>query len=586
MKKWKCSVCGYVHTGDTPPERCPVCGAPASKFVLLEDDAAGATEQTANSAVETDIIVVGSGAAAFAAAITARQLGAEVVMLEKAEQVGGTTYRSGGGFWIPNNRHQKAAGIVDAREDGRRYMARYSYPQLYNPNAERLGLPQREYDLICAYYDHAWEAVSYLENSGAFQTIMEINWTGQAQVDYMDHLPENKEVRGRSLYTVDDNGKLAMGYNMIDKCHHWADEHQIQIFTKCEARELRQDQTGRVSGVVALQEGQTREFRARKGVIFGSGGYSHNPELMLRFQRGPHYGGCAVPTNTGDFIKLAGQIGAAIGNTAGAFRAQSMIEVYLDNPNGSSNVFYVPGDSMLEVNKFGQRTMDEKRNYNDRGMTHFVWDPVRCEWTNMLQFLIFDTRTASLWQSYPPYPAPGETPFYLIQGENLDALSTAIAERLAKLAPHTGGFSLDATFAENLKATVDRFNDYARTGQDLEFGRGNQAYDREWTTFPPTAPNGVWPDPASANYTMYPLSDQGPYYAIILGAGTLDTNGGPLTDDHARVLDWSGQPIAGLYGAGNCIASPTANAYWGGGSTIGPGLAFGYLAARHAVTGS
>lgn len=582
MKQWKCSVCGYIHTGNEPPEKCPVCGAPASEFVLQEtvkEPKSGT--QALPEHVESDVVVVGSGAAAFSAAITAKQLGMRVVMLEKAEKTGGTTARSGGGFWIPNNRHQREAEISDEREDCIRYMARYSYPHLYNPNDPRLGLPQREYDLICAHRDYAAEAVESLEECGVFRTVMEINWIGRPQVDYMDHLPENKGVRGRTLFTVDDEGKLAMGYNMIGKCQKWAEKHDVLIYTSHEAAEILQNSDGEVTGIAALHNGIRRVFHAKKGVIFGSGGYSHNPELMLRFQRGPHFGGCAAPSNTGDFIRLAGKIGAAIGNTAGAFRAQSMIEVFLENPEGASNVFYIPGDSVLEVNKFGRRTMNEKRNYTDRGMTHFVWDPVRAEWTNMLQFLIFDSRTADLWQGFPPYPKKGETPSYLLTGNTLDELSTEISGRLAKLEPHTGGFSLAPDFTDRLKETVARFNEYAKTGKDLDFGRGEQTYDREWTTYPPKIPDITWPDPSSPNYTMYPLSGQGPYYAIILGAGTLDTNGGPLTDGNARVLDWSGKPIPGLYGSGNCIASPTANAYWGGGSTIGPGITFGYLAAKH-----
>ncbi|HVI43197.1 MAG TPA: FAD-dependent oxidoreductase, partial [Anaerovoracaceae bacterium] len=81
---------------------------------------------------ETDILVVGSGAAAFSAAITAKKNGADVIMLEKGPLIGGTTLRSGGGYWIPNNRFQRENGIIDGKQDALRYMARYSYPQLYN----------------------------------------------------------------------------------------------------------------------------------------------------------------------------------------------------------------------------------------------------------------------------------------------------------------------------------------------------------------------------------------------------------------------------------------------------------------------
>ncbi|HEY5276680.1 MAG TPA: FAD-binding protein, partial [Coriobacteriia bacterium] len=106
---------------------------------------------------------------------------------------------------------------------------------------------------------------------------------------------------------------------------------------------------------------------------------------------------------------------------------------------------------------------------------------------------------------------------------------------------------------------------------------------REWTTFPPVAPGAEWPPTGSKNITMYPLSPKGPYHAIILGAGTLDTNGGPMINGKAQVLDTHGKPIPGLYGAGNCIASPTANAYWGAGSTIGPALTFGHIAGLNAM---
>ena len=528
---------------------------------------------------ETDILVVGSGAAGYAAAISARHRGAEVIMVEKASLQGGTTLRSGGGLWVPNNRFQREKGIEDRREDAIRYMARDSFPQLYNPKDPRFGLPENEYNLIATYNDTASKMIDFMWDIGALKSIQEINWTGKPQVDYMDHLPENKGIRGRLVYPVGLDGKMAYGGELVRQLKAWADSHGIPLLLNHRVTKILQNEKGEVIGAEAVTNKKLIvTFRARKAVIFGSGGFTHNPTLMLHFQRGPHFGGCAAPTNTGDFVYMASAIGAQLGNMAGAFRAEIVLERALSDPGGVHNVFYVLGDSVLEVNRYGLRIMDEKRNYNDRTMTHFVWDPQRAEWTNMLVVLVYDQRTATLWQGFPPLPVQGIPAPYVTTGSTLDELAQNIDKRLIQLAPKTGGFRLDPSFAENLKKTVARFNEYAKSGVDAEFHRGEFNYDREWTTFPPTVPGVQWPPEESKNYTMFPISADGPYYAIILGAGTLDTNGGPIINERAQVLDTKNKPIPGLYGAGNCIASPTANAYWGGGSTIGPAMTYGYVA--------
>lgn len=555
-------------------------------FEALEEEEKIMNGSNLPGKLNADIIVVGSGAAALAAAITAKSKGASVIMLEKADKTGGTTARSGGGYWIPMNELQSAAGYKDNKEDALRYMARYSYPHLYNPEAEWYGLPQREYELLDTYCSQGHAMVAFMEQVGALHSMLEINWTGKPQVDYQDHLPENKGIRGRSIYPKTDSGEMGMGTELIRQLEGWARGNGIEIVTSCEVTSILQDEGGAVTGVLANANGESKRFEARKGVIFGSGGYSHNAEYMLQFQRGPHYGGCAVPTNTGDFITMAGFIGARIGNTAGAFRAQSMIEAALAAPKGSSNVFYLIGDSMILVNKYGKRVVDEKRNYTDRTMCHFVWDAQKAEWSNMLTFMIFDERAATLWQGFPPFPVQkedGELPAYLAKAESIKELAQQIKTRLAGIAAHTGGFALDDCFEKQLNRTIDQFNGYARAGYDPHFHRGEYAYDREWTTFPPTVPGVNWPEKDCKNYTMHPISGSGPYYGIILAAGTLDTNGGPVINANAQVLDWNDHPITGLYGAGNCIASPTANAYWGAGSTIGPALTFGYIAALHAL---
>ncbi|SHJ47291.1 FAD-dependent oxidoreductase [Parasporobacterium paucivorans] len=596
MKQWICTVCGYIHIGEEPPQICPQCGAPKEKFVLQEGIKMAEpirdmnTENTQNlllsSAYAADVIIIGTGAAAFSAGVTAKSKGCSVIMLEKAGEIGGTTRRSGGGFWTPNNRYQRARGVREDREQTLKYMARYSYPHLYQPEGERYGVPENEFELMEAIVDHAAEMSEYLENAGVFELCEEINWTGKPQVDYQNHLPENQSIRGRGIYTKDENGKLGYGYVLVGHFIEWAKKYNIPILLNHEATRIRRDDRGRVIGVEAKNESGIISITAHKGVIFATGGFSHNPEMMLHYSRGPIFGGCSVPSNTGDFITMAGEIGAKIGNTGGAFRAQSVFENVLEHPDGSNNLFFIAGDSVLEVNRFGKRVMNEKRNYSDRGMAHFVWDPNRAEWTNMLLFLIYDSRTADFWQGYPPYPAGASEAPHVIRGNTLEELSDEIAKRLEKLKNHTGGFTLDENFAENMIRTVERFNDFAKNGKDDDFGRGDFAYDREWTTFPPTNPKaGKWPEDMEKNYTMHPIDGQGPYYCVIVSSGTLDTNGGPVINKNGQVLNVRGEVIEGLYGAGNCIASPTANAYWGPGSTIGPAMTFGYLAARH-IAGS
>jgi succinate dehydrogenase/fumarate reductase flavoprotein subunit len=162
----------------------------------------------------------------------------------------------------------------------------------------------------------------------------------------------------------------------------------------------------------------------------------------------------------------------------------------------------------------------------------------------------------------------------VISGTSLADLERNINERLKTLAHKLpAGLVLDRTFGQNLETTVQRFNRFAEQGEDLDFQRGNNPIDRSSQA---NTSNG------KPNPTLFPLAKDGPYYCVILAAGTLDTKGGPRINTNAQVLDRKGNAIAGLYGAGNCIASPAAQAYWSGGATIGPALTFGYLAAKHA----
>ncbi len=162
----------------------------------------------------------------------------------------------------------------------------------------------------------------------------------------------------------------------------------------------------------------------------------------------------------------------------------------------------------------------------------------------------------------------------MISGADFNELERNINARLKSLADQLpAGLQLDDQFGPQLQATIQRFNQFAETGVDEDFHRGKNPIDRSFQT---NTSNG------KPNPTLYPVSSQGPYHCILLAAGTLDTKGGPRVNRHAQVLDRDGEPIAGLYGAGNCISSSAGQAYWSGGATLGPALTFGYLAARHA----
>lgn len=521
-----------------------------------------------------DVVIVGTGAAGFTAAAVAAHFGNQVIMLEKGPQPGGTTIKSSGGYWIPNNSHMREEGLDDPKEDALKYMVRYSYPQYYNPDDPQLGAFENDYALIDSYYDNGSVALELLGDIGALQSEI-TDWH-----DYQSELPENMAPIGRALGTKTRDGSLTSGVEMISQLQEYTGANDVAIHVEHRVERVVLNDDGAVIGVEATNgDGDTVAIQARKGVVFGSGGFTHDKWMVLHYQRGPMFGGCAVPTNEGDLVRIAGGLGAKMGNMTGAYHAQLLVEQAVEFASVPNDVFMHYGDSGFQVNRFGHRVMNEKSNYNDRTQVHFNWDPVRAEWTNQLLFWIYDQRTADYWPGYFPIPAEGTNAPYIIQGETFEELGANIDERLATLKDHTGGVSLDATFQENLAATKERFNDFSRSGKDLDFGRGEQPYDLEGPNLPPPDPSLEWPSPDQPNSTMYPLSDEGPYYAMILGAGSMTTNGGPVVNPKSQIVNTHDEVIPGLYGAGSSVASPSASAYWGGGGTIGPAIVQGYLAA-------
>ncbi len=533
---------------------------------------------------QADIVVVGSGVGASTAALVAHENGDSVRVVEKAPTFGGTSAKSAGVLWIPNNFTLREKGIEDRKEDCLEYMARFTYPERYSATGSNLGLSKGEFDLLAAFYDNAADAVDRLRAAGALNLA---EWRmfqlDRSATDYLDHVPENKVPTGRALGPVTDDGGIGLGVHMMEQLDRALAARDIPVFLEHRVVRLVLDAAGRAIGVEAETAAGVVSFRARKAVIFATGGYVHNPAFLAQYQRNRLYGSCASPMATGDFINIAGAAGARLGNMSGAWRTQVVLEEALVNSVLSTGVFFPPGDSMFQVNRYGMRAVNENRNYNDRTEVHGVYDPSEAEHPNQLMFMIYDQRTAEAFAGVYPLPEqPSGSPLVL-EGTSLEALAEHIEQRLAEIADQTGAFSLAPSFASNLKATVSRYNGFAHAGTDEDFHRGASAYDSEWyQVFSPQRANSGWPANENPSITMHPLRDSGPYYAIILAAGALDTNGGPVINAGARILNTDDEPIPGLYGAGNCIASPSREAYFGAGHTLGMSLTFGYIAANAA----
>lgn len=547
--------------------------------------ASSASATPAHWDYQTDIVCVGSGAAACSAAVTAASAGAKVMLVEKMPLTGGTTGKSGGVAWIPNHFVFRQQGIDDKKADAVAYMCQYSYPQLFNPASPTYGLDPADYLLIEAFYDNGYKAIDHLRAVDAVQfKQFRLFQVDQPAPDYADHLPTNKTPTGRALEPASGSGSSEGGNSLAAQMASWLEKRGVPILTDTRVTRLIMD-NGRAIGVEAVSDGKTIRIGASKAVIFGTGGYAHNTELVGLHQTAI-YGACAMPGSTGDFIAIAGAAGAKMGALDTAWRTQVVLEEALNNRALGMGAFVLPGDSMILLNKYGNRVVNEKRCYNDRTRAHFVYDPTMDEYPNQLMFMIFDGRSLDRFGGAFPFPLEaGESP-YLISGANWGELFANIDKRLAGLADRTGGARLASTFAVNAQGSIERFNGYAKAGKDTEFGRGDHLYDTQWhklfSAIRPGSKTAENPYPA---LTMHPLAPTGPYYAFILAAGALDTNGGPRINERAQVLSAAGDPIPGLYGAGNCIASPSRNAYYGAGGTIGLALTYGYIAAQHAIKG-
>jgi 3-oxosteroid 1-dehydrogenase len=544
---------------------------------------------------EYDVVVIGSGAAGMTAAMAAAHAGVRTVVIEKAPCFGGSTARSGGGVWIPNNEALQADGVRDTPEAARDYL--YSIIGDVVP-AERID----------TYLERGPEALSFvLRNSP-----LRMQWVP----DYSDYYPEapGGRVGGRSVEPIPfdgkklgrelanlepDYGKAPLNVSVTQADYRWLNlimRHprgplrvlrvgcrwlwamltgkRLLVRGQALAAGLRlglrragvplllstalvdlQSEGGVVTGVVVRQDGATRLLRARHGVILASGGFEHNAEMREKYQRAPITTEWTVgaKANTGDGILAGAKLGAALDLMDDAWWGPSI-------PLSGGPWFCLaertlPGGIM--VNDRGERFMNEAAPYVEAVHRMYGGEYGRGDGPpeNIPAWMVIDQRYRNR------YVFAGLTPRQKFPGRWYKAGALVKGDTIAELAGKMG------VPAEALTATVERFNGFARAGKDEDFGRGESGYDR------------YYGDPrVKPNPSLAPI-EQGPFYAVTMVPGDLGTKGGLRTDVAGRVLREDGSVIEGLYAAGNTSAPVMGHTYAGPGATIGPAITFGYLAA-------
>jgi 3-oxosteroid 1-dehydrogenase len=550
-----------------------------------------------SDAFETDVLIIGSGAGALTAGVTAADGGARVLVVEKSDRYGGTSAMSGGGIWIPASENAKQLGVEDSTEEAYRYMKSMIGDQVADARIRRfvdkapemLAYLQRSthvrYDAI-PYPDY------YPEQPGAkrgFRTQSPRVFNGAkigdemyamreqppgalAQGRYTMSIPEARKFLTQTpgwrltllkvviLYYLDIRGRLrgkrsrrlTQGNALVGSLYQSFRERGGEIWLESPMRSLIEEDGG-ITGAIVERNGKEIRVHAKRGVILAAGGFENNKamrEASLPAPTDPDWT-ASQEHNTGDAIRAGVDVGAT---TDLMGHAWWIPVVHVPGWPRAMGIFAersLPG--LVIVNRLGRRFANEALPYLESGQAMYEADSVP-------SWVVFD---ANFRKKYPFGPlGPGwAMPDKFIPRKVRKLLT--VADSIEALAEKLG---MDAA---GLADTIARNNEFARTGKDTDFQRGDSFYDQYYGD----ARHG--PNPCIATI------DAAPFYALPLHPGDIGTKGGLLTDEDARVLSESGEPLPGLYAVGNTSASVMGDKYVGAGATLGPAMTFGYVAARH-----
>ncbi len=552
---------------------------------------------------EYDVIVVGSGGGGMTTALVAQGHGLKAVVIEKSDKYGGTSAVSGGGIWIPCNDDIARTGGQDSYEDALTYLKHVigdSVPQsrieAYLKNApemvrylgQKFGVKYGNVPKYPDYYPKApggkegWRSMQpaefdakllgdeFANQRESFKGTLLMGRIAMDQIEAHTLFSRGAGWIALTLkmvfkYWLDIGWRLkthrdrrqVLGQGMVSALRYAMLKNDVPLHLKTGLESLIEE-GGRVVGVVVNQNGKQLRYRARRGVVLACGGFESNPQMREQYLAKPTKveWTAAPPINHGDGIRAGQALGARLKHMDLVWGSPTV-----NKPGAAQQITLFVERGMpgcVAVNKKGKRFVNEAAAYPDFRNAMYVDDAKGngC----VPAWLIFD---ATFRYKYPMgIFLPGQIePDSKLPKDWLDKVYYR-ADSLETLSQKIG------VDTQNLLGTVAKMNEYAKTGVDVEFHKGETAIDTYYS------------DPSVKPNTCLGPIVKPPFYAVPMYPGEIGTKGGLDTDPQARVLREDGSVIPGLYATGNTSAAVMGPTYAGAGSTLGPAMTFGYIAVR------